>query len=123
MKTKGLKSAILFSSVITLTACGGPSIEGSWIEPVPGMPDMMQGFTLKENGEASSVNMATLKYTEWRQEGDRLFLTGKSIGNRQTIEFTDTLIINSLTKDSLVLQREVQNQKGMIYRYGRMDKE
>lgn len=47
--------------------------------------------------------MATLVYESWKQKGDQLILTGKSIGNGQTIEFTDTLEIIKLSADSLIL--------------------
>lgn len=92
-----------------------PSVVGSWLEPVPGMPQMTQGFTLSDDGKAASVNMATLQYEQWTQQGDTLCLSGKSIGNRQTIDFTDTLIVKRLTADSLVLQR---GQQECVYTRG-----
>ena len=46
--------------VVGLAACSGVQIEGSWIEPVPGMPEMVQGVTLENGGRATSINMATL---------------------------------------------------------------
>ena len=108
---------ILFAAAVvcTLTSCNGTSIEGSWTEPVPGMTDMQQGFTLEEGGKASSINMSTLQYEKWERHGDMLILQGTSIGNGQTINFTDTLTgqtinftdtltIEKLTKDSLVLK-------------------
>lgn len=82
-----------------------PTLEGNWIEPIPGMPDQYQGFSLKEGGEATSINSATLLYEQWKQEGTSLIVSGKSIGNRQTSSFTDTLAIEKLTKDSLVLKK------------------
>ena len=63
----------------------------------------MQGIKLEENGEASSINMHTLVYKEWEQQGDNLYLTVKSIGNGIEIEGVDTLKIDKLTADSLVL--------------------
>ena len=38
------------------------SLVGKWVQPVPGMPQIEQGFILEEGGKASSVNMATLSY-------------------------------------------------------------
>ena len=97
-----------FSPLLILAffaSCGGqPEITGEWVEPVPGMEDMKQGFKLDEGGVATSINMATLRYTGWRQDGDLLILTGESIGNHQTISFTDTMQICKHTKDSLVLK-------------------
>ena len=81
------------------------SLVGRWTEPVSGMPDMRQGFELAYDGTATAIGTATLQYEQWSANGDSLFLEGKSIGNGQTISFTDTLIINSFQFDSLVVQR------------------
>lgn len=70
-----------------------------------GLPGIEQGFTLEEGGKAASVNMATLQYEAWRLQGSSLILTGKSIGNGQTIAFTDTLTVAALTQDSLTLKK------------------
>ena len=107
----------IFSSVILLTACGNSeSLVGKWVQPVPRLPKLKQGFVFKEDGKAASVNMATLRYDTWRKEGSSLILSGKSIGNHQLLSFSDTLEIESLTRDSLVLKR---NQ--LILRYARED--
>ena len=86
-------------------ACSNVQIEGSWIEPVPGMPEMVQGITLENGGKATSINMATLQYESWEKNGDKLVLSGKSIGNHQTISFSDTLQIEELTTENLVLKK------------------
>lgn len=88
---------------MAFTACGSNSIEGEWVQPVPGMENTEQGICLEKGGKASSINMATLKYEAWVQQGNRLLLSGQSIGNGQTIIFTDTLIIEKLTNTELVL--------------------
>lgn len=80
------------------------SLVGKWVQPVPGMPQIEQGFILEEGGKASSVNMATLSYERWEKQKNKLILSGKSIGNHQTIAFSDTLTIEKLTQDSLVLR-------------------
>ena len=102
MKKKMLGVVMLLG---ILTACGGNSMSvvGAWVEPVPGMEGKVQGVKIEEGGNASSINMATLVYESWKQKGDQLILTGKSIGNGQTIEFTDTLEIIMLSADSLIL--------------------
>ncbi|MDE6366252.1 MAG: lipocalin family protein [Muribaculaceae bacterium] len=93
-------------AAVTLTACENNGIEGTWVEPVPGMEEMVQGFCLEKGGKASSVNMATLQYETWSQSGDKLILTGKSIGNHTTIEFADTLVIEQMTDSTLTLVRD-----------------
>ena len=90
---------------LAFTACSETSIEGSWVEPVPGMEQMMQGFKLEKNGKASSINMSTLQYETWERSKNLLILTGKSIGNSQTITFSDTLTIEELTTEKLVLKK------------------
>lgn len=93
------------AAMLALSACGEtPGLEGSWTQPVPGM-DLVQGVALEAGGKASSIGMATLKYETWSREGDDLILSGKSIGNGKTLSFTDTLAIERLTADSLVLRR------------------
>lgn len=92
---------------LLLTACdSGTDLVGKWTQPVPGLPDIRQGFALEENGKASSVNMSTLQYESWERQNDLLILSGKSIGNHQTIPFQDTLVIERLTKDSLTVRKE-----------------
>lgn len=106
MATKAMiKSLCGIVTATMLTACGGNSIEGKWVEPVPGMENQMQGINLEKGGKASSINMATLQYEKWEKQGDMLILFGKSIGNSQTISFADTLTISKCTNDKLVLQK------------------
>ena len=68
---------------VVFAACGGTkapvTVVGSWIMPIDGQPGEVQGIKLEENGEASSINMHTLVYKEWEQQGDQLYLTVKSI--------------------------------------------
>lgn len=91
--------AILFFSCQTK-----PEIEGTWTEPVPGLENQMQGFRLEKNGKASSVNMATLQYEQWKQTDDCLILKGTSIGNGLSFSFQDTFKIERLTADSLFIR-------------------
>ena len=104
MKTLLLAATVL---IIAMTACNEKkskvTIIGSWIMPIDGQPGKMQGIRLDEDGEASSINMATLVYKYWEQQGDELYLTVKSIGNGVEIEGIDTLKIEKFTTDSLVL--------------------
>lgn len=91
------------------------SIVGSWVMPIEGQPGNMQGIKLEEGGVASSINMATLVYKSWEQQGNDLYLTVKSIGNGIEIEGIDTLKIEKLTADSLVLN----SNNGYTLRYAR----
>lgn len=94
-------------AVAVFTACNrdGNSLEGKWVEPVPGMENQMQGINLEKGGKASSINMATLQYESWEKKDNMLILSGKSIGNHETSSFSDTLTIEKHTKDELVLKK------------------
>lgn len=75
---------------------------GLWVEPIPGMAGV-QGVALEKGGKARSINMATLVYDGWECSGDRLILSGESIGNGTRGRFNDTLTIEKVTADSLIL--------------------
>ena len=112
---KRLHKTIIAGLPLLVLACQEPAdVAGTWLQPVPGLPDMEQGFTLSADGTASSVGMATPQYETWRQEGEQLIMTGRSIGNGQTIAFTDTFHVERLTPDSLVLKNGEQ-----LLSYGR----
>lgn len=95
---------LVLGMVLMLFACGEPSLVGQWVQPIPGMENQEQGIKLEKDGKASSINMHTLVYHSWKQEGSTLILTGESIGNGQTIEFRDAFEIVHLTKEALVLK-------------------
>lgn len=80
-------------------------IQGTWVEPNPIDPKEMQGFTLNQDGTASSVNMATLLIKKWNLDNKTLTMQYESIGNKQTIVGTDTLSVVEINADSLVLAR------------------
>lgn len=106
-----VKGFVLMSSFLVLTACSKTSVEGTWVESVPGMADMQQGFVLEKGGKASSINMATLQYESWKQEGNLLILSGQSIGNHQTISFSDTLVVELVTPESLTVKQKESSRK------------
>lgn len=104
MKNKFLLG--IFSAVICLSACSyNASLSGKWVEPIPGMEDRVQGFALEKDGQASSINMATLRYESWQRQGDKLILSGISIGNGISSNFSDTYTIEKITPDRLILKR------------------
>ena len=89
-------------------------IMGAWTQPVNGSSNNSQGMQLNADGSASSINMATLQYESWTLNNNQLILTGKSIDNGQTIEFTDTMTVVSITPDSLILSSD-----GVIVAYSK----
>ena len=82
------------------------SLSGSWIQPVPGQPGHVQGMQLLPDGRAVSINMHTLLYQGWQLDGSRLILTGKSMGNGNSSLFTATSTIDSLSRNTLILNTD-----------------
>ncbi len=79
-------------------------ISGAWVEPNPIDSTVVQGIQLNPNGTASSIGMATLVFRGWNLlSAHTLLLTGESVGNGQTIPVADTLTVDKLNADSLVL--------------------
>ena len=72
---------------------------GEWIEE---NGNYVQGFRLSakspssRTGMAESIGSRTLCYSSWEVKGDKLVLTGLSIGNRTSCEFKDTLQIGDV---------------------------
>lgn len=95
---------LLFLPLMLLAGCHKPAVEGKWLQPVPGMAGAVQGVWLEDGGKASSINMSTLVYESWSHRGGELVLQGKSIGNGQTIDFSEAYRIKKLTDRELVLQ-------------------
>jgi hypothetical protein len=117
-----LPTVLLSATILALSACMRPDKEhaknshltGTWLQAVPGMPDMKQGFTLLPDGSARSENMATLRYSSWSVHSDTLLLTGESLGNGERFLFTDTLVFSFPHTDTLVL-----GQQGFLNRFAR----
>ena len=61
----------------------------------PTYPEGVMGIDILIEGQAQSINMATLRYTSWELQGEagKILLKGQSVGNGQTIDFTETGII------------------------------
>ena len=53
------------------------------------------GVELQIEGKAGSINMATLPIESWELQGeaDKVILKGRSIGNGQTSDYTQTATI------------------------------
>lgn len=97
-----------------LLACGlcacttrnnAPDPTGCWMEILPPDATYTQGMQLFKDGSAAAIGTATLRLHSWQRSDDRLILSGTSIGNGQSLPFSDTLRIVRLTADSLTLQR------------------
>lgn len=114
---KKSKFLILPASLMIMMSCaeGGnmfneTSFIGEWHEIMPVNKHILQGVVFEKDGKASSVGMATLKYNGWKLLKNSIVLSGESIGNGRTIQFSDTLNVISLNNDTLTLG------KGDMYR-------
>ncbi|MEG0517466.1 MAG: lipocalin family protein [Bacteroidales bacterium] len=87
-------------------SCKQGGIEGKWIQPIEGQEGKFEGFELKADGIAESVNMATLKFEKWSKDSTTLTLSGKSIGNGQTIDFSDVYTIAQSDNNTLTLLKD-----------------
>ncbi len=78
---------------------------GSWIMPDPIDSMKVMGVELEVEGAAKSINMATLVYTGWELQGEanKILLKGQSIGNGQTIDFTEVALISKSDEGKMIL--------------------
>lgn len=114
--------AAIIPVLLILAGCAGrrSDLAGCWLCPIDGQ-EGQQGFVLSPDGSARSVNMYTLSFNSWSQEEDRLILSGESIGNGQTIRFTDTLtIMPGSDRDTLRL-RPAGGGEELVFTRGEAD--
>lgn len=74
--------------------------------PIENIPRQVEGFELRPDGIAVSINMATLPYTSWQLLEGKLILRGKSIGNGSSSNVTDSYTINSVGKPNMLVMDE-----------------
>lgn len=79
-----------------------PKISGKWTQPIPGQENERQGFELKNDYSAISINTNTMKYQSWKRLKDTLFLSGYTQGVAEQSSFTDTLLIKKLSDSKLI---------------------
>ena len=102
--------AFLIFLIFTAISCSSLNnkdtnlFHGRWQEEATPNKSYIQGFELRPDGTASSIGMATLKYEAWAIKGTDLILSGKSIGNGQTIDFSDEWQIIEISPSHLRLQ-------------------
>lgn len=70
---------------------------GEWTMPDPINADSVMGFKLMVEGEAESINMATLRYSGWELQGEenKIILKGVSEGSGAPIDFTETAVLST----------------------------
>ena len=102
---KKLFSSILLINIL-LVSCTkeSGSISGSWTTTIEDQPQHQHGFTLKDEGTATSINLANKVYEKWEKFGDRLILYGKNSNSENAKKITDTLKIVSVSDSVMVLK-------------------
>lgn len=68
---------------------------GRWMLYDPENPEFTMGIDIRVEGEAASINSATLVYTGWEllDEAGKILLKGQSIGNGGSFDFSQTGIL------------------------------
>ena len=77
---------------------------GRWVEPNPIEQEKVQGIELLKEGNAKSINMATLLYSKWWTKNNQLFLVEESIGNHTSSIDTISYDMIKIDSDSLILK-------------------
>ena len=77
---------------------------GKWVQPNPINDKEVQGFTLNQDGSASSINMETLKYKCWNFSNGKLLLVAESIGNSSSSIDTTTYEVETISNTKLTLK-------------------
>ena len=94
-------SVLFVLMTLGLISCS-PSPVGTWVEPTGGSEEI--GFTLNQDGSASSLNMGFVEFKQWEKNGYLLILKGNNVGSRKR-EFVDTMKIENITKTELTLSQ------------------
>ncbi|SDI84434.1 lipocalin-like domain-containing protein [Chryseobacterium jejuense] len=93
-------------------------LRGKWLQPIPGQEKEKQGFELHDNGVASSLNMHTLLYDQWRVSHDTLYLWYHTEGVQNMSNDIDTLLIKKLDNNQLTVTSLIGNS-GMEQTYNK----
>jgi len=95
-------SALITADTISY---GPEQLIGKWLQPVSGVDKERQGFDLRKDSIARSINMYTLVYEKWGLVKDTLLLWNHTEGveKEDSAATIDTTIIKELTDSTLVL--------------------
>lgn len=108
----------LVVDTVAVTLPDSTKLPGRWLRPVEGIDSLQQGFTLKKNGKAVSINMHALLYDKWKLYRDTLVMWSHKEGGTNTI---DTLLVKSLD-DTLLVLFPINAAQGYLERYKRKRK-
>lgn len=95
---------IAMGLLLGMTACNRASLVGTWIEPADDSSVFGEyGLKLNSDGTIESINMGYREYQTWEKVDDMLILKGRYTGTNPR-DFVDSLWIEELTEDRLVLK-------------------
>ena len=104
MKRRVLIMALSLVMGFGFTACNNAPLTGTWVEPADENSVFGEcGFTLEKDGTVTPINMGFRAYNAWEKNGDQLILKGNYTGTNPR-EFADTMWIDEVTKEHLVLK-------------------
>jgi hypothetical protein len=108
-------SALLTADTISYSP---DQLIGKWLQPVPGLDKQKQGFDLRKDSVARSLNMYTLVYEKWGLVKDTLLLWNHTEGveKKDSAATIDTVIIKELTDSTLILF-PVKAAEGYLEKY------
>lgn len=89
------------------------TIVGRWIVQDS---DPEEGFELSTDDSATAIGQAAIEYQTWALSGNTLTLTGQSIGEDQTVAFTEVLTIKEIDAQHLVLVSSAGAEKSYIHK-------
>lgn len=103
---------VLFFAVLALglmvSSCSNeeetPSIVGTWVLPEGYVEEI--GLALNEDGSASGINTFDVVYKSWEKVDNKLVLKGYNTDNYPKTSFSDTLTIEKITDNELVLSEK-----------------
>lgn len=100
-----MKKVLLFSALalsFMMISCTNPLV-GTWVQPSTSYTQE-QGFVLYKDGTAEDVNIDFVTFKSWEKKDDMLILKGENTGSIKG-QFTDTLIIENVTDNELILSQ------------------
>lgn len=105
MKKGFITTALCLLMGLGFTACNDKTpLTGTWVDPaVENSVADETGFTLEKGGTVTPINMGYREYHSWEKNGDQLILKGSYTGTNPR-EYADTLWIEELTEEKLVLK-------------------
>lgn len=99
---------LLLTGVVLMTASCNPvrrGMEGEWAD------DQGRGFQLSKGNMAASIRQPEMQYSRWQYRHKKLILQGKHFHDNTVEAFSDTLRVEFLSANSIVLRNNTGARK------------